>query len=64
MPGACEWQMKGHTYVGTHVARACFSWKTKTSLLSHRQIAKVLEGYYGCLRTEDEVEGSKHGVED
>ena len=28
------------------------------------QIAKVLGCYCGCLRTEDEVEGSQHWLED
>ena len=54
------------------MAHTCFTFENKTSLLSHKQIAKVLGGYYGCIRIEDEVEGlqrwcrnaSGHGSEE
>ena len=38
------------------MAHAYFTFETKTSLLSHKQIVKVLGGYCGCLRIKDEVE--------
>ena len=46
--------------MGTYVAHACFTYETKTSLWSSEQIVKVLGGYCGYLRTEDEVVESKH----
>ena len=42
------------------MARAYFTFETQTLLLSHKQITKVLGGYYGCPRTEDEVERLQH----
>ena len=42
------------------MARVYFTCETKTSLLSHKQIANVLRGYYGYPMTEDEVEGLQH----
>ena len=42
------------------MARVYFTCETKTSLLSHKQIANVLGGYCGCPKTDDEVEGLQH----
>ena len=50
--------------MGTHGASANFTLETKTSLLFHKQIEKVLGGYCGYPRTEDEVERSNHWTED
>ena len=40
------------------MAHTYFTCETKTSLLSHKQIANVLGDYCGSLRTKDEAEGS------